>query len=80
MVKTIKQSSTKFVNQNIRPLTPLQWQEGYGAFTYAHSAIENVYKYIQNQKIHHQKMSFKDEYQNFLNKFEIEYEPRRVTS
>jgi putative transposase len=49
------------------------WQEGYGAFSYSHSAIDNVVKYVMNQKEHHKKQSFREEYLEFLNKFQIEY-------
>jgi hypothetical protein len=49
------------------------WQEGYGAFSYAHSQIDNVYQYISNQEEHHKKKTFKEEYIDFLQKFEIEY-------
>ena len=49
------------------------WQEGYGAFSYAHYQINNVYQYIANQEEHHKKKTFKEEYLDFLKKFEIEY-------
>ncbi|MEI7597559.1 MAG: hypothetical protein WCK02_17570 [Bacteroidota bacterium] len=53
-----------------------QWQEGYGAFSYSKSHVENVYNYILNQKEHHQKRPFKEEYLDLLNKFEVEYDDR----
>lgn len=53
-----------------------QWQEGYGAFSYAHSQIDNVIKYIDNQEIHHQKASFKEEYLQILQKFDVDYDER----
>ena len=49
------------------------WQEGYGAFSYSKSQKENVIKYVLNQKDHHQKHSFKNEYIDFLKKYEIEF-------
>jgi putative transposase len=49
------------------------WQEGYGAFSYSKSQKENVINYILNQKEHHQKQSFKNEYIGFLKKFEIDF-------
>jgi hypothetical protein len=49
------------------------WQEGYGAFSYAHSQIEQVYNYILNQEEHHCKKSFNVEYLDFLEEFQIEY-------
>jgi hypothetical protein len=53
-----------------------EWQQGYGAFTYAKSQIEAVYNYIKNQEEHHKKRGFKEEYLDFLEKFEIEYDER----
>jgi hypothetical protein len=49
------------------------WQEGYGAFSYSHSALDHVIGYINNQKEHHKKQSFREEYTDFLKKFQIEY-------
>ncbi len=49
------------------------WQEGYGAFSYSHSHIANVYNYILNQEEHHKKRTFKEEYLELLKKFEVEF-------
>lgn len=49
------------------------WQDGYGAFTYSKSHINNAVKYILNQPEHYKKQSFRDEYLLFLERFEIEY-------
>ena len=50
-----------------------EWQEGFGAFSYNHSALDNIIGYINNQKEHHKKRSFKEEYVGFLEKFNIEF-------
>lgn len=50
-----------------------QWQEGYGAFSYSHSALNNVILYFNNQKQHHKKQTFREVYKDFLTKFEIEH-------
>ncbi|HBG86154.1 MAG TPA: IS200/IS605 family transposase [Marinilabiliaceae bacterium] len=73
LVRDIKNNSSNFINEQKFIKGRFAWQEGYGAFSYAHSQIENVYKYISNQEEHHRKKSFKEEYLNFLKKFEIEY-------
>jgi putative transposase len=52
------------------------WQEGYGAFSYSRSQIDAVVKYIRNQEKHHAKKSFKDEYGEFLQKFEVKYDDK----
>ena len=53
-----------------------QWQEGYGVFSYAHSQIDNVFKYILNQEEHHRKKTFMEEYLEFLEKFAIDYDEK----
>lgn len=73
LVREIKKSSNEFINEKKFSKFNFQWQEGYGAFSYSHSALDNVIAYIQNQKEHHQKRTFKDEYKDFLIKFKIEH-------
>lgn len=53
-----------------------KWQEGYGSFFYSHSQIEQVYNYILNQEQHHHKKTFKEEYIDFLNKFQVEFDEK----
>ena len=55
-----------------------EWQKGYGAFTYSHSQIDAVVKYIMNQETHHQKKSFREEYLEILRKNEIEFKDEYV--
>ena len=73
MIRDIKNNSSNFINEHRFVMGRFSWQEGYGAFSYSHSQIENVYHYIANQEEHHQKKTFKEEYIDFLQKFEIEY-------
>lgn len=71
LIRDVKNNSSKFINdQNFLP-NKFSWQEGYGAFSYAHSEIENVYQYIANQEVNHRKITFKEEYLDLLHKFEI---------
>jgi putative transposase len=74
-VKEIKQNSSLFINKEKLCLGKFSWQEGYGAFSYSRSQIENVYNYILKQEQHHKKQTFKEEYLDFLKKFEVEYNP-----
>jgi REP element-mobilizing transposase RayT len=76
LVREIKKSSNVFVKENKLSKFKFSWQEGYGAFSYSHSQIDNVVKYVMNQKEHHRKVSFKDEYIDFLKKFEIEHDEK----
>lgn len=73
LVRDIKNNSSNFINDKNLVRGKFSWQEGYGAFSYAHSQIEQVYNYILNQEQHHHKKTFKEEYIDFLQKFEIEY-------
>lgn len=50
------------------------WQEGFGAFSYSRSQVNDVIQYILNQEAHHKKKTFKQEYLDFLKKFEIKYD------
>ncbi|MBN2571709.1 MAG: IS200/IS605 family transposase [Ignavibacteriales bacterium] len=78
IVRDIKSFSSKFVNENKLIQGKFYWQEGFGAFTYSHSQIDTVIKYIKNQKEHHKKKTFQEEYKEFLKKFKIEYNEKYV--
>lgn len=73
LVREIKKSSNDFIKEKGFSKFKFQWQEGYGAFSYGHSALDNVITYINNQKEHHRKQTFKEEYKTFLTKFQIEH-------
>jgi putative transposase len=73
LIREIKKSSNDFINQKSISKHKFQWQEGYGAFSYSHSNLDKVIGYIQNQKEHHKKRTFKEEYIDFLTKFEIKF-------
>lgn len=74
LMKTVKAKSSKYINDHYLTKSRFEWQEGYGVFSYSHSQINVVYKYIANQEAHHKKQSFKDEYLEFLDKFEVPYD------
>ena len=76
LVREIKKASNDFVNENKLSKFKFSWQEGFGAFSYSHSHINNVYKYVINQKEHHKKTTFKEEYTSFLTKFEVEHDEK----
>ena len=73
LVREVKKSSNAFVNEKGFLTFKFEWQAGYGAFSYSHSALDNVIGYINNQKEHHKAKSFKEEYKAFLIKFQIEH-------
>jgi len=74
LVREIKKSSNKFINENNFTPFKFQWQEGYGVFSYSHSHIDRVAKYVMNQKEHHRKKTFKEEYIEMLQKMNVDYD------
>lgn len=76
LVRDVKNGSSKFINEHGWIPGKFCWQEGYGAFSYSQSHIDNVYRYIGNQEQHHQKQTFKEEYLELLQKFEVDYEEK----
>ena len=78
LVQQIKADSTNFINRRKLVHGRFSWQEGYGAFSYGHSQLDTIIRYIQNQEKHHQRRSFKDEYLTLLRKFDIGFEDKYV--
>lgn len=76
LVRDIKNNSSNFINEKKWINGKFSWQEGFGAFSYSHSQIEQVYNYILNQEQHHKQKTFREEYLEFLKKFDIEYDER----
>ncbi len=73
LVRDIKSNSTKFINEQKWINGKFEWQTGFGAFSYSHSQLNNVIKYIQNQEQHHKTRTFKEEYIEFLKLFNIDF-------
>jgi putative transposase len=73
LVREVKKSSSEFVKEQQFTTQRFAWQEGFGAFSYSQSNFSNVINYIHNQKEHHRKQTFKEEYTSLLKKFEIDY-------
>jgi REP element-mobilizing transposase RayT len=76
LIREVKNNSSKFINEKQLVKWKFQWQEGFGAFSYATSEVRNVYNYILNQEEHHKKSNFKKEYLTLLDKYEIDYDDR----
>ncbi len=73
LVREVKKSSTEFIKQKKFCPYKFTWQEGFGAFSYSHGQLSQVINYIDNQKEHHRKQSFKEEYLAFLQEFKIDF-------
>lgn len=75
-VKEIKVESNEFINSKKWIRGKFAWQEGYGVFSYSHSHIDNVIKYVNSQEEHHRQTTFHDEYVDLLKKFEIPFDDK----
>lgn len=76
LVELVKTSSNRWIKEEKLTNYKFNWQKGYGAFSYSRSQINSVAKYILNQEEHHKKRSFKEEYLEILEKFEIDYKEK----
>lgn len=78
LMQDVKGSSSKWINEKKFVKGKFSWQEGYGAFSYSHSQIDQVVRYINNQEKHHKKQTFKEEYLLLLKKFNIQFDEKYV--
>jgi putative transposase len=76
LVRLVKSNSSGWVHDEFK--APFAWQVKYGAFAVSKSGLEAVVQYINTQEEHHKHMTFKEEYLGFLERHEIEYDPRYV--
>jgi REP element-mobilizing transposase RayT len=74
LIGDIKRSSSTWIKPKGSP--DFYWQRGYGVFSIGQSQVTAVTKYIANQKEHHGRIGFEDEYREILNRYEIEYDER----
>jgi putative transposase len=78
LVRDIKAGSANHINKSKWMAGRFSWQEGFGAFSYSHSQLTQVIRYIQTQEKHHVKKSFREEYLNLLKKFEVQHDDRYI--
>lgn len=78
LMRLVKGDSSEFINKNKLTLSKFLWQEGYGAFSHSHSQIDTVVKYILNQKEHHRKTSFNEEYLKMLNDYQVDFDRKYI--
>lgn len=77
-MRAAKAGSSKWINDNKLVPGKFQWQEGYAAFSYSHSQRDTVIKYIMNQEQHHSGKTFREEYLQLLENFEIPFDSKYV--
>jgi putative transposase len=78
VMKNAKAKSSKWLNESGILNHRFEWQEGFGTFSYSKSHVDKVYKYIENQEAHHKKQTFRDEYLEFLARYEVEFDERFI--
>ena len=78
LVRDIKANSSKFINRQRWIVGRFEWQTGFAAFSYAHSQLAVVARYIKNQEKHHSRQTFREKYLAFLERFNVPYNPKYV--
>ena len=78
LLQDLKSNSSKWIKTKGENYQNFFWQDGYGAFSVNPSEVEIVVNYIANQKEHHRKKNFQDEFRVFLEKYEVEFDERYV--
>ena len=78
LVRDIKANSSKFINQKQWVIGRFEWQAGFAAFSYSHSQLDSVVRYIKNQEAHHSHQTFREESLAFLKRFDVPYNPKYV--
>ena len=77
-ISKVKSGSSGFINKKRLTLGRFEWQDGFGAFSYSRSQIGSVVRYIEKQQEHHRKRTFREEYVELLDKFEIEFDQQYI--
>ena len=77
-MQDVKASSSKWIREQKFLSSRFEWQSGYGVFSYSKSQAPEVIRYIENQKEHHWKFNFLEEYKLFLQKFEVDFEEKYI--
>ena len=78
IVEEVKSGSSKWIKTKSTKLINFYWQNGCGAFSVSQSNVKSVRQYIQKRKEHHDKVSFQDEFGNFVKRHDVDYEERYV--
>jgi hypothetical protein len=76
-IKELKRVSNGWLKTDAG-LRQFQWQAGYADFSVSASQLESVKRYLENQKEHHQRMSYQDEVRKFLKKYSMEWDERYI--
>jgi putative transposase len=77
-MEDLKKDSSKWIKTQDPQCRVFRWQDGYGAFTVGQSNVGALKRYIAQQKVHHRKVSFQEEFSNILRKYGIHYDERYI--
>lgn len=78
LVEELKSSSSKWIKERGPEFWNFHWQDGYGAFSIGQSGIDDLIRYIANQKNHHRQTSYQDEFRSLCQKYNIEIDERYI--
>lgn len=78
LVGDVKTGSSNFINRKRWVAGRFSWQEGFGAFSHSRSQLDAVVRYIKNQQKHHARKTFREEYVQLLERFEVDYDPKYI--
>jgi putative transposase len=78
LVEEVKTGSSSWIKTKGTEFRNFHWQKGYGGFSIGQSNVAALKRYIRDQKHHHRRVSFQDEYRDFLKRYEIEFDERYV--
>lgn len=76
MMEEIKKNSSRWIKRLSSGYRNFSWQGGYACFSVSQSKQEQTKKYILDQELHHQKISFKEELLLFLKEYDVDYDER----
>lgn len=78
LIQQLKQDSSKWIKTKGVNYADFAWQNGYGAFSIGQSQLEDLKRYIANQREHHCRITFQDEFRELLKRYNISYDERYV--
>ena len=78
LIREVKANSSRWINEQGFLEERFEWQSGFGAFSYARSQLDIVYRYVKNQEAIHEARTFRKEYLELLAHFEIDHDERYI--
>ena len=76
IAKWLKADSSKWIHTEFDNMGTFGWQDGYGVFSVSRSSVPAVVEYIKNQREHHMKETFEEEYERLMRLHEVDFDPK----